>query len=100
LFAVLSTLPRWRREIAERRAIIAATVGYYARHQQGDLRRLARPVADCARLYSGEVRAAAASALLRSWRGVHRFSALLLVALVTLHISIAWYYGFVWALAD
>ena len=43
---------------------------------------------------------AAAAALLRSWRGLHRYAALLMVLLVALHIGIAWYYGFVWVFSD
>ena len=100
LLAVLAALPRFRREVAQRRAMITKIVAYYARHRRREVQGLARPLAECTRLYCAEVRATAATALLRSWRGVHRFSALLMVALVAMHIAIAWYYGFVWALAD
>jgi dihydropyrimidine dehydrogenase (NAD+) subunit PreT len=100
LFAVLAALPRFSRELSQRRALIAQTAAYYAHHRRGEMQRFASSLTECTRLYSAEVRAAAATALLRSWRGVHRFSALLMISLVAMHIAIAWYYGFVWALAD
>jgi len=100
LLAVLVALPRFSREVGQRRAMIAEIAGYYARHRRAEVQGVARPLAECTRLYCAEVRATAATALLRSWRGVHRFSALLMIALVAMHIVIAWYYGFVWAFAD
>ena len=36
------------------------------------------------------------AALLRSWRGLHRFFALLMLAAVLLHAGVAWYYGYRW----
>jgi len=39
------------------------------------------------------------AALLRSWRGLHRFFALLMLAAVLLHGGIAWYYGYRWIFA-
>lgn len=100
LLATLATLPRFRREVSQRQAMISEIAAYYTLHRSREMQGLARPLAECTRLYSLEVRATAATALLRSWRGVHRFSALLMIALVAMHIAIAWYYGFVWALAD
>lgn len=100
LLAVLGTLPGFWRELGQRRAMIAQTVAYYSRYHGAELRRFKRPLAECARLYRSEVGAAAAATLLRSWRAVHRFSALLMVALVVMHIAIAWYYGFIWASSD
>lgn len=100
LLAVLARLPSWRRELRQRRAIIDQTVAQYAQYFGPELQLMTRPLAECARFYSAEVRAAAASALLRSWRGVHRFAALLMLLLVAMHIGVAWYYGFVWIFAD
>ena len=97
LFAVLAALPAFAREIRQRRAIIRQTVAGYARYYGPEVRAHARSAAVCTRIWESEVRAVAADALLRSWRGVHRLSALLMVALVSLHIAIAWYYGFLWA---
>ena len=36
------------------------------------------------------------TALLRSWRGLHRFFALLMLASVLLHAGVAWHYGYRW----
>jgi hypothetical protein len=100
LLAVLATLPSWQREIRQRRAVIDQTIGHYARFFGTEVQLLAKPIADCTGIYLSEVRSAAAGALLRSWRGLHRYAALLMVLLVALHIGIAWYYGFVWVFSD
>jgi hypothetical protein len=96
LLAVVATLPRWRRELRQRRAVIDQTIAHYARFFGPEVALLARPISDCTRIYLSEVRSAAAGALLRSWRGLHRFAALLMVLLVAVHIGVAWYYGFAW----
>jgi dihydropyrimidine dehydrogenase (NAD+) subunit PreT len=99
LFGVLAALPGFAREARQRRTIIDRTLSDYARYFGSEMRSLARPIAECRKIYVSEVRAAAADALLRSWRGLHRLCALLMVLLVVMHIVIAWYYGFVWALS-
>lgn len=96
LLAVFATLPRWRRELRQRRAVIDQTIAHYARFFGSEVASLRNPISDCTSVYLGEVRSAAAGALLRSWRGLHRFAALLMVLLVAVHIGVAWYYGFVW----
>lgn len=100
LFRVLAALPAFAREGRQRRAVIQRTSAEHARFFSHELRLHARVLAECSQIASSEVRATAAEALLRSWRGLHRLSALLMVALVVLHIAIAWYYGFIWALSD
>ena len=100
LFAVLARLPSWQRELRQRRSVIERTVAQYAQYFGPEVQLMSKPIAECTRLYSAEVRAAAAGALLKSWRGVHRFAALLMVLLVAMHIAIAWYYGFVWIFSD
>lgn len=100
LLAVVTTLPSWRRELQQRRAVIDQTVGHYAQYYGPEVQLLAKPIAECAGIYLREVRSAAAGALLRSWRGLHRYAALLMVLLVAMHIGIAWYYGFVWVFSD
>lgn len=42
------------------------------------------------------VRAASVSALLRTWRGMHRLCAILMLLTVVFHIAVAWYYGYRW----
>ena len=100
LWSVLATLPSFWHEAALRQAVLQHVVGFYAQHDPAAVARMARPIATCTRLFRAEVRARAATALLRSWRSVHRLAALLMVSLVVMHIAIAWYYGFIWAVAD
>lgn len=97
LLAFALALPSYKREMDERRRVFDRTVHEYAQHFGHELGRVRRRIADCRGIYACEVRAAAADTLLRSWRGVHRLSALLMVLLVVMHIVVAWYYGFVWA---
>jgi dihydropyrimidine dehydrogenase (NAD+) subunit PreT len=97
LFRVLIALPAFARESRRRCSVIERTAAEYAHHFSDELRQHARSIAECSQIHRAEVRAAAAEALLRSWRGLHRLSALSMVALVALHIAIAWYYGFIWA---
>jgi hypothetical protein len=99
LLSVLLAWPSFRRELRQRRAVFDRTVAEYARYFTGEVRALGRPIAECRRIYCSQVSASAAEALLRSWRGVHRLSALVMVALVIMHIAIAWYYGFIWAVS-
>jgi hypothetical protein len=47
----------------------------------------------------GEARTHGMSALVRSWRGLHRFFALFMLAAVILHAGVAWYYGYRWIFA-
>jgi hypothetical protein len=94
--ALLQMLPVWRREARLRRAIFSRTIAEYTGNFSAELRLLARNIDECQRIATSEVRAAAATTLLRSWRGLHRLAALLMVLLVALHIGIAWYYGFTW----
>jgi hypothetical protein len=97
LVAFALALPAYKRELSERRRVFDGTVREYAQLFGHELGQVRRRLADCRSIYACEVRAAAADSLLRSWRSVHRLSALLMVLLVVMHIVIAWYYGFVWA---
>jgi hypothetical protein len=97
LFTVLAKLPAFARERRLRRSIVQRTTAEYSPYFPAELRLRARSLVECRQIYEEEVRAAAADAVLRSWRGLHRLSALLMLALVLLHIAIAWYYGFIWA---
>lgn len=100
LIALLAAFPEFDRELRQRRAIIEQTVADYARDFGREIRLAAEPIAACTQIYCAEVRATAAEALLRSWRAVHRLAALLMVLIVPMHIAVAWYYGYVWALSD
>jgi hypothetical protein len=52
--------------------------------------------AELAELASAEVDAHAGAAMMRTWRSLHRFLALLMIASVTVHIGVAWFFGFRW----
>lgn len=99
LIAVALALPGYLRELRERRRVFDQTLAEYGRHFAAELGMVRRRIADCRSIYACEVRAGAAEVVLRSWRGVHRLSALLMVLLVVMHIVVAWYYGFVWAVS-
>jgi hypothetical protein len=34
--------------------------------------------------------------MMRSWRSLHRFLAIMMLVSVSVHIGVAWYYGFRW----
>ena len=48
---------------------------------------------------AADARASGIAALLRSWRAMHRFFALLMLSAVFLHAGVAWYYGYRWIFA-
>jgi hypothetical protein len=96
LLFLVFTIPAWIREAKLRRNVVLGTAAEYELRHLTEVRLLLARVADCADIAAAEVRSAAAAALLRSWRGFHRLSALLLLALVTVHIATAWYMGYRW----
>ena len=53
-------------------------------------------VHELADLAASEIDANAASALMRSWRSLHGFMAIGMVLSVTVHIAVAWMYGYRW----
>lgn len=91
----LAAVPRWRRACRARFAHIEHTLPPRASRPPA-LRTAAKRLRRAA---AAEARAAAMSALLRSWRGLHRFFALLMLAAVLLHGGVAWYYGYRWVFA-
>jgi len=88
----LIAIPRWMRAASQRRGAIAEVTP--PRKQQTRMQRLAiRELEAAAAL---DARASGVSALLRTWRGLHRLFALLMLAAVLLHGGVAWYYGYRW----
>ncbi len=85
-------IPGWRRASKRRRDRITALLP--PRSGMSATERKAR--AELARAASAEARASGVSALLRSWRAIHRFFALLMLTAVLLHAGVAWYYGYRW----
>lgn len=99
LFAAMFTIPRWARDARGRRRGVAAAMREDAlfRSLEDTDPRLARAfVSELGQLAAAEIDTIAGAALLRSWRSLHRFLAILMLVSVSLHIGVAWYYGFRW----
>lgn len=86
----LVAVPRWRRAGRARREALALIL---PRDGSSEQRKAARRVVSAA---AAEAGSSGKAALLRSWRGLHRFFALLMLAAVLLHAGIAWHYGYRW----
>jgi hypothetical protein len=99
LLRTLFTIPRWIFESRARRRGLkkAAREDKLFRVLEHNDRSLARAFADeLGDLASKEVDTQAAAAMMRSWRSLHRFLAILMISSVTVHIGVAWFYGFRW----
>jgi cytochrome b561 len=95
LLRCLWSIPSWVRVAQVRREALGAS--FPPRVRMGRSLRQAR-----SELYAAsaaEARASGVAALLRSWRALHRFFALLMLSAVLLHAGVAWYYGYRWIFA-
>jgi hypothetical protein len=95
----LLTVPRWAYEAGARRRGLhrAARKDKMFRVLEHNDRRLARAFyEELGELAAGEVDTQVGAALMRTWRSLHRFLALLMIVSVSLHIGVAWFYGFRW----
>jgi hypothetical protein len=93
------TIPRWVVEARRRRRDLrkAARRDKMVRVLERTEPALARAfVTELGVLASREVDSHAGAALMRSWRSLHRFLAILMVVSVSVHIGVAWFYGFRW----
>ena len=95
LLRSLWAVPGWLRVARERRDILAMILP----PRRALSRAQRRAVAELYAASDAEARAAGVAALLRSWRALHRFFALLMLAAVLLHAGVAWYYGYRWIFA-
>jgi hypothetical protein len=96
---ILVTIPRWVAEARARRRSMreAARADKLFRVLQRTEPALAGAfLAELGELAAKEVDTNAGAAMMRSWRSLHRFLAILLIVSVMLHIGVAWYYGFRW----
>jgi len=99
LLRCLGTMPRWHAEARARREAVGLVAeahpiwGQLDRRERRSLRRL---VAEARRAASADVRSVATTALLRSWRSLHRMFALLMLLAVVVHVGMAWHYGYHW----
>lgn len=97
LGAALAAQPAFLREArARRRAVTRAAAASSGALGPDAARRLRGYVAEARLLAGREATSEGAGALLRSWRGMHRALAILLVLIVPSHIGISLYYGYRW----
>jgi hypothetical protein len=95
LLRSLLAIPSWRRASRKRRKAIRALLP--KRNALSRDQRLAAN--ELVQAAEADARADGVAAVLRTWRGLHRFFALVMLAAVLLHGSIAWYYGYRWIFA-
>jgi hypothetical protein len=103
LVRALLTVPRWSGEARARRKAVARAaqedeaLQVLARKERRVMRDLVSELSDLA---AREVDTHAAAALMRSWRSLHGFMAILMVLCVVVHIGVAWVYGYRWMLSE
>ncbi len=96
---MIITVPRWILEARRRRRgmVQAARTDKLLRAVALKDPTFARDlIAELGELAAAEVDTNAGGALMRSWRSLHRFLALLMLLSVSVHIAVAWYFGFRW----
>jgi hypothetical protein len=99
LFDSLATIPAWiaheRRRTAAIRELLQPLLadGSLSRDERRYLRAAAREVES---IVKEPMRTAAGVSLIRTWRGLHRFMALLMIVSVSVHIAVAWVFGYRW----
>lgn len=92
---VASVRGLWRaRAVAAARA--RALAGYQVVHADAAF---SHQTAQLRRALAAEARSGAVLAVIRTWRGLHRFFALAMLVAVVLHAGVAWYYGYRWIFA-
>ncbi len=93
LLTALAAIPKWRAVVKARRVALSMMMPH----------KMTKPLRRAERLLyrtsAAEARAQGISALLRTWRGLHRFFALLMIIAVLLHALVAWHYGYRWIFA-
>ncbi|MGH2898452.1 MAG: hypothetical protein ACRDMZ_07245 [Solirubrobacteraceae bacterium] len=95
LLRSLWAVPSWVQASRTRREILERILP--SRREMS--RALARASRELYAASAADARASGIAALLRSWRAMHRFFALLMLAAVFLHAGVAWYYGYRWIFA-
>ncbi len=92
LVRAVIAIPRWRGVARRRRETIELLLP--PRREQAPATRAA--VTELLAAVSTDARGSGLTALLRSWRGLHRFAALAMIAAVLFHAGVAWHYGYRW----
>ncbi len=92
LLRSLVAIPRWL-GVARRRK---SAIGLLMPKRRAQVPAVRIAVVELQKASALDARGAGISALLRSWRGLHRFFALLMLIAVGLHAGVAWHYGYRW----
>jgi hypothetical protein len=93
LISAIAAIPAWHSAAKRRKVALAMMMPH---KMTPALRRAEK---DLYRTAAADARAAGVSALMRTWRGLHRFFALLMIIAVLLHALVAWHYGYRWIFA-
>jgi dihydropyrimidine dehydrogenase (NAD+) subunit PreT len=99
LLSSLSTVPAWLSHTRARRATVRVLMRPLLHDRslgRDELPYLRTAVRQLERAVTEPIRTAAGTSLLRTWRGLHRFMALLMIVSVTVHIAVAWVFGYRW----
>ena len=96
LLGAVATIPTWIRERGARRAAVRRVLEE-GRGLAGEERVMfARIERRAVALAGRSATAAGAGAILRTWRGLHRLLAIVMLLTVPVHIGVAWLYGYRW----
>jgi hypothetical protein len=93
------TLPKWTIEASNRRRVVEDAAQRDPKlHILAEVERekVLDLIAEIADLAASEIDSNAGAALMRSWRSIHGFMAILMVLSVTVHVWVAWLYGYRW----
>jgi hypothetical protein len=95
----LFTIPHWVLQARARRRGIGKAAGedmLFRAVAKADAALARDLVAELGVLAAAEVDTHAGRAVMGSWRSLHRFLAILMLVSVSVHIAVAWYFGFRW----
>jgi len=93
---VLFLQPRWWRDARRRKRLVREAVLPYEALRPDEYRLLRGCIRETQALAADVARSVSYGYLMRSWRGFHRFFALLMIFLLFVHVGVAWYYGYRW----
>jgi hypothetical protein len=92
LSRAIAAIPAWRRAARER----TIALRFLLPRRESVTPTLARAWRALIRVAAADARASGVDALLRTWRGLHRFFALLMIVAVVVHAGEAWQAGYHW----
>ena len=99
LLATLAMIPTWERAVRARKKLISDIVTRRTLPDTLDQSRVAhikQTIEATQQLSARDLRSQAALCILQVWRRLHRFFAILMLLSVSVHIGVAWHYGYRW----